>query len=144
MNYYFNIKTHQVAMHPPDHWVIGDSTNHPTCLIRLTGTYGLIPFDVQTSFTACDARYRGWDLEHITEPLVFKTWLHVQGKCQSRCYWATYEQAKLGHEYWCHSVAPNAIEDLSRNRGYVQLAYRKAIELSIVGYESDSLSFITL
>jgi hypothetical protein len=41
-------------------------------------------------------------------------------------------------------MGANAIEDLSRNRGYVQLAYRKAIELPIVGYESDSLRFINL
>ena len=99
MNYYFNIKNHQVAMHPPDHWVIGDSTPYPVVLKSENWAYNGKLFIVSTGFIAKDVRFSGFDLEHITEPLVFETTVIINQQVSHRSFWATYPQAVWGHNY---------------------------------------------
>jgi hypothetical protein len=99
MNYYFNIKTHEVAMHPPDHWVIGDSTNKPVHIKSENWAYNGKLFIVSTGFIGKDVRFSGFDLEHITEPLVFETTVIINQQVSHRSFWAAYKQASWGHEY---------------------------------------------
>jgi hypothetical protein len=57
---------------------------------------------ITTAFTGSDARDRNLDLSHIKEPLVFANYAYSKDGGCTKTFWSSYEQAKLGREYWAY------------------------------------------
>jgi hypothetical protein len=81
---------------------------------------------IETIFLGRDARKDdSLDLRHMSQPLVFST-KTLRGICKGiRTFWSTYEQAKLGHEYFAkRQRAEEAQEIVARIREVEGLGFQ--------------------
>jgi hypothetical protein len=79
---------------------------------------------ITTTFIGSDARDRNLDLSHIKEPLVFANYVYGKDGGCTKTFWSSYEQAKLGREYWAYRYrVQELLHEIHHGSRSAQLGY---------------------